>query len=52
MDVLDMILRWVIHAAIFRTMWGLGPVAVGVLGVVALGVLIGRRVLWRRRRDG
>ncbi|WP_292715509.1 hypothetical protein [Microbacterium sp. 13-71-7] len=52
MDILETILRWIVHAAIFRAMWALGWPWIAVVGVVALLGWIGWRVVSRRRRHG
>lgn len=51
MDILDTLLRWIVHAAIFQGMWSLGASGL-VVGVVALVVWIGRRGMSRRRHEG
>lgn len=49
MDILETILRWIVHAAIFRAMWAVGYPWVLIAGAVALVVWIGWRVVSRRR---
>jgi hypothetical protein len=46
MDIVETILRWIAHAAIFRAMWSLGLPGALIAGAVAL---VGWW-LWRRRR--
>ena len=52
MDVLETILRWIVHAAIFRGLWALEPLAVVLVGAVCLVLWIGWRVVSRRRHRG
>lgn len=45
MDILGTLLRWIVHAAIFRGMWSLGLPGALIVGGVAVVVWW----LWRRR---
>ncbi|MDQ4213300.1 hypothetical protein [Microbacterium capsulatum] len=47
-DIPGLILRWIVHAAIFRGMWAL---PLPWVAVVAAGALLGWWMLRRRRAD-